>query len=222
MTRRRLAAIVAASVAFVVLLAGGLVFVFRAGKQAGETTSAAPASTAPAVPRSSCGLVGTMGPVGDVRASWENVAGWWLPYSVSDGPFHRDPVGAWSCFAHTQTGAVLAGFVIAMRADGVAEDWKSVVRTQTVPGAGQTAKLAAPVSQTSGVTTARGFSIVGYTDNRATISYYLHQNTFEGSCTVNVDWYAGDWRVELADDGGTSSGCTQGVPASFTPWGPPA
>lgn len=163
-----------------------------------------------------------MGPAENIRASWENVAGWWLPYSVSDGPSHRSPTGPWSCFAHTETGAVLAGYDIAMRVEGVAEDWQSVVRQQTVAGPGQVARLRAVPSPSASVTTVRGFTVAAYSDARATVAYYLQTGTLQASCTIDVVWQSNDWRLQLADDGSTGTSCTQGVPASFTAWGPPA
>lgn len=183
-----------------------------------HTPTAAPTPTAPAM--STCGLTGTPGTPTNLPATWQNVAGWSLPISPTDGPGIRNPTASWSCYAHTPAGAVLAGAVIPMRADGVAEDWQTVVREQTVPGAGQTAKLNSTPTATSDIATIRGFTIAAYSEDRATINYYLPTASGQFSCTVDVVWYNSDWRLRLGDDGSTATGCTPGVPASFTPWGP--
>jgi hypothetical protein len=107
-----------------------------------------------------------------------------------------------------------------MRASGLAEDWKTVVQEQTVPGIGQAAKLRSTPPQSSEAVSVRGFTVAAYSDDRATIAYYLRTPTMEASCTADLRWFEGDWRLQLADDGGTLTGCTPGVPASFVPWGP--
>lgn len=221
--RTVLVAVLALAVAIIV---AGAVWVgvdrrTAAGGQAPAGTAPTPGSTA-ATPAaaSKCGLTGTAGMPTSVPARWENFAGWSLPISPTDGPGMRSPTGPWSCYTHTPTGAVLAGYVIAFRAEGVAENWKTVVREQTMPGAAQAVKLASTPTEVSQVVTPKGFTVAAYTDAAATISYYLHSEQLESSCTINVAWYEDDWRVQLQDDGSTASGCVQGVPASFVSWGP--
>lgn len=188
----------------------------------------APAPSPPAQPSaptsaalSACGLPGSAGAdaPGAVTATWTLVGAYSLPVSATDGPGVQVPAGPWSCFTHTPSGAVLAGITIGMRANGVAENWQDVARAQTMPGPGQDALLAKPLPDAE-VVTVRGFSIAGYSDQRATIRYYLHSSSADASCTTDVQWSNDDWRLVLTDNGSTSSGCALGAPADFTPWGP--
>lgn len=126
---------------------------------------------------SACGLRGgsTETPSGPMKGvDWQNVDGWYLPVSRSTGPGKRTSDGPWSCYARTPSGAVLAAYTIAMRIDGVAKDWESVVTEQSVPGVGQRARLATGPPTTSEAVTPRGFKLDSYTDDAATITYYLH------------------------------------------------
>lgn len=170
---------------------------------------------------SGCGLPGTTGDSteGAARASWETVGAYSLPVSATDGPGRRIESGPWSCFTRTRSGAVLAGITISLRVNGVAENWQDVAREQTMPGAGQDALLSKPLPNAE-LVSIRGFDISGYSPDRATIRYYLHSPAADASCTTDVQWSNNDWRLVLSDDGSTSSGCTAGAPADFTPWGP--
>lgn len=175
----------------------------------------------PLAAESSCGLTGTPGEdaAGASAASWTEVAGWALPISNTDGPGRRTETGPWSCFTRTPSGAVLAGYVISMRANGLADDWRTVVRQQTVPGPGQEVLLSS-VPNSSSIVTPRGFSVASYDPERSTIRYRLSTNSGDYSCTTDVRWSDGDWKLVLGDDGSTSSGCARGVPDNFTSWGP--
>jgi hypothetical protein len=114
---------------------------------------------------------------------------------------------------------VVAGYVISMRAE-LADDWAAVVRTQSMPGPGQSAKLGEQPSPATEQVQLRGFRVVAYSDDRATIGYYLHTPTLEADCTANLVWSDHDWRLQLQENGDTLSGCQPGVPDQFTPWGP--
>lgn len=155
---------------------------------------------------------------GATAVTWTDVAGRPLPTSSTDGPGIRDPRGPWSCFTRTEAGAVLAGYVIAMRI-GLADDRAAVIREQTMPGPGQDVLLAT-VPNSSGITVPRGFDVAAYSEDRSTIRYRLSLNDSEYTCTTDVRWSDGDWRLVVGDDGSTSSGCVRGVPTEFTPWGP--
>lgn len=143
--------------------------------------------------------------------------GWQLPTSTTDGP-GRQTAGPWSCFTRTESGAVLAAYVISMRAGGLADDWQAVVREQTMPGPGQNALLAA-VPNTPTVTVPRGFSLAAYSPEAATVRYRLQNDGTDYTCDMDVRWFEGDWRLVVGDDGSTARGCVRGVPESFTPWG---
>ena len=170
---------------------------------------------------SACGLPGTPGDgtEGANNATWEKAGIVSLPVSKTDGPGKRVPTGPWSCYTRTPSGAVLAGITIALRADGAAENWQDVLRQQTMPGPGQDAALNGPLANAEQVAL-RGYTVAGYSADRATIRYYLHTPASDASCTTEVQWSGGDWRLVLGDDGSTSSGCAQGAPVEFTPWGP--
>jgi hypothetical protein len=185
-----------------------------------EATPGPPPAAAPARAESACGLEGSADTEGAKAATWQDIGGGWrLPVSATDGPGVRDPHGPWSCYARTQSGAIVAGYVIGMRAE-LADDWQAVVRAQTMPGAGQTAKLAGQPASAPQPVSMRGFRVVAYNDTHATVGYYLHTPSLEAGCTANLIWSNGDWRVQLQEDGSSLSGCTPGVPSSFTPWGP--
>ena len=212
------------------LLIGGAATVVIAGVVVAGVTLASPdaspptatqTSAAPPAAISACGLPGSLGDdaPGAVAATWTPAGAYFLPVSATDGPGVQTPAGPWSCFTHTPSGAVLAGITISLRVNGVAENWQDVARTQTMPGPGQDALLAKPLPDAA-LVTIRGFSIAGYSEQRATIRYYLHAPDVDANCTTDVQWSNDDWRLVLADDGSTSSGCQQGAPADFTPWGP--
>lgn len=170
---------------------------------------------------SACGLPGTPGDSADgaTAVTWTSVAGWPLPTSKTDGPGVRDPHGSWSCYARTRSGAVLAGYVIPMLVGGLADDRAAVIRQQTIPGPGQEVLLGT-VPNSQQVITPRGFYVAAYSDDVATIRYRLTTATGDFACTTDVRWTDGDWRLVLGDDGSTSSGCANGTPDQFTPWGP--
>lgn len=218
MTRRIWVAIGAAFVAVLVVAAVVVVVVGR-GNRTTADNQAAPTKTMgnPA----SCGLLATPAPAvtGATRARWvADSAGFMLPVSATDGPAKRDPAAAWSCFTDTPSGAVLAAWTISLRV-AVAPNWQQVVKQQTIPGPGQTARLAAGVQQVE-VDTARGFQVSAFSPERATISFWIQSPQLSGTCPISVQWVSGDWRLVLENDGGTSPSCTQQAPAQFTPWGP--
>ncbi len=176
---------------------------------------------------SACGLSGgtttvpTDTPPG---VEWQNVDGWYLPVSNSNGPGKRIPDGPWSCFSRTPTGAVIAAYTVAERV-GVAKDFKAVVTQQTVPGVGQSTLLAQGPKPPSaeGVTIPVGFLVDSYTNDDATVTLYVRQGAVSATCSLHVQWFGGpkgDWLLRLETDGGTSSGCIQGAPNRYVKWGP--
>ena len=216
--RRRTLAVTAAAVGGGVLVVAAVVTL--AGPDATRSTTPPPLA-APVSAESACGLPGTPGDGtgGAAEARWQTVGAYALPVSTTDGPGNRIQSGPWSCFTRTPSGAVLAGITISVRASGAAENWRDVIRTQTMPGAGQDAALAGSLGEADQVTV-RGFTVVAYSPDRATVRYYLHSPKIDASCTTDVQWSGGDWRLVLGEDGSTSSGCSQGAPVSFIPWGP--
>ena len=207
---------VAVAIVLVVVLVAGL------GRGNNTTADSQPAPTKPTTTAPSCGLPGTPGlaVTGATNVRWDTQTGYPLPISATDGPARRDPTGPWSCFTDTPSGAVLAAYVIPIRVGGVAEHWQQVAREQTMPGAGQDALLAAGVQANSQQVTIRGFNVSAFSQAKATVAFYVHSSALDLTCSTNVRWYQGDWRVELQDDGSTSTGCSQQPPEHFTPWGP--
>jgi len=199
----------------------------------GATSSPAPSFTASEPVGSNydsaCGLTGgtttvpTDTPPG---VAWQNDGGYYFPVSQTSGPQTRPPHGPWSCFARTPTGAVIAAYTIAVRVS-VASDFKAVVTQQTVPGVGQAALLAQGQQRrgNGAVTVPRGFLVDSYTNDDATVTFYLRQGSTDATCSMHVQWYGGaegDWLLRLETDGGTSSGCIQGAPSRYVRWGPVA
>ena len=214
---RRRTAVVAGSAAVALALVGTVTGVALTG--AGSPTSE-PAPVPPpfASVESACGLEGSEGTEGAISVTWTDVAGRPLPTSRTDGPGVQTERGPWSCYARTEAGAVLAGYVIAMRV-GLADDRAAVIREQTLPGPGQDVLLAS-VPNSSEVVTPRGFAVAAYSSEASTIRYRLSTAAGEYSCTTDVRWSDGDWRLVVGNDGSTSSGCERGAPDKFTPWGP--
>lgn len=236
--------IVAAVVLILALIAGGWAVFGRTGSASAKKPAASPsasvssssgaASSTAAGPSaagyaSSCGLSGGSvdTPATSIPTSWVKDNGWSLPVSKQQGPGKRTANGPWSCYAQTPSGAVLAAYTIAMRIDGVASDWQAIVKQQTVAGVGQNSRLAGGRNvPENGVVTPKGFVLDSYTPTNATITYYLI--TGDGtaaSCSINAVWAGGstgDWQVQLQPDGTTISGCVQGAPTRYVPWGPNA
>ncbi|MFY0407939.1 hypothetical protein [Solicola sp. PLA-1-18] len=225
-----------ASAVFIVVAVLITVLVVRSGDQeaasepadrAGTTSTPTPtptssAPTAGETYESACGLRGgslqqpTQQPA---DLTWERVDGWAYPISPSAGPGRRDADGAWSCFARTPTGAVVAAYTINVRL-GLASDFDAVARTQTVPGIGQNALLQRGQEEGSaGVTDTKGFVLESYTNDDAVLSFYLVQSGQLYTCSTSVQWRDGDWRVRLETNGDGFSGCVDGAPSRFITWG---
>lgn len=176
-------------------------------------------NTTPATYDSACGLSGgttellTHAP-SDV--TWRNDDGWYFPVSPSAGP----GTGS-SCFARTPAGALLAGYTISMLVDGLADDFARVVTDQTVPGVGQTVRLGqGALEKPTTVVIPKGFVLDRYTNDEATMSFYLRTAGQDVTCSFSVQWYENDWRLKLQQNGNTPGGCIAAPPIQFTPWGP--
>jgi len=176
---------------------------------------------------SACGLKGgtTTVPRDSLPdVTWRNVSGWYLPSSTVAGPGTQTGDGPWSCFARTPTGAILAGYTIAIRL-GIAPQFNAVVTQQTVPGVGQAAllKQGPPKVAVAGAAVPKGFLVDSYTNDDATVTYYLsYPNVGEFTCSSHVQWFPGstDWLLRLESNGDVFSGCVKGAPGRYVPWGP--
>lgn len=213
------------------LAAGAVLVLAAAGAVWALTTGGSDKPTAEAAAyESACGLTGgsTATPTTGPEVQWQNVGGSWLPVSTTQGPGSRSATGPWTCFAHTPTGAVLAAWAIPARMTS-AQDFAAVVKQQTLPGAGQTARLKkGPGSGTSGeLPTPIGFTVNGYDDRTATVTVYTRQLGVNLRCPSVVEWVGGakgDWLLRLTPDGGVWPSCER-LPDNltgidFVAWGP--
>lgn len=177
---------------------------------------------------SACGLSGGRTDVpteapGDI--TWENTDGWYLPISAAHGPGDRSDTGPWSCYAQTPAGAVLAAYSIPIRLS-TAEDFEAVVDEQVAPGLGQTALLedGLPPAQQGQSLVPLGFTVDRYTNEEATVSFFLRQSDTEYTCAATVEWFGadegGDWRLRVGTEGDIYSGCIEGPPSEHVSWGP--
>lgn len=216
-----------------VLVAVGIAWALTTGGDDKRATGSVPAAY-----ESACGLTGgdTTEPTRGPEVQWQNIDGNWLPISTTHGPGKRETGGAWSCFAHTPTGAVLAAQTIPGIMN-VADDYASVVREQTVPGADQLAGIKRGQPRFTGGQTATplGFVLNSYTDDgsTATVTFYVRASSATRSPTTvrytsTVHWFGGrtgDWLLRLTSDGGSISsiepvsGDLAGIPR-FVEWGP--
>ena len=175
---------------------------------------------------SACGLTGglTTTPTTSAPAvEWENLNGWYLPVSAEYGPGDHSGDGAWTCYARTPMGAVIAAYTISMRVDGLASNFEDAVTRGTMPGVGQTSMLAKGKT-TLGTDTVvpRGFIVDRYTNDEATITFYLTTVQMETTCSIEVAWdqVDTDWKLRPNTNGQSVLGCIQGPPSRFIPWGP--
>jgi hypothetical protein len=180
---------------------------------------------------SACDLTGgtTATPTTGPDVQWQNVDGAWLPISTAQGPGRRSATGAWSCFGHTPTGAVLAAWTISNRM-GVATDFIGLIKQQTVPGPGQAIQLKQGQTRNAAndQATPFGFTINGQDASTATVTFYARQRNASLRCSATVQWVGagnGDWLLRLAADGSPVTNC-ESVPADshggpgFVAWGP--
>ena len=151
---------------------------------------------------------------------WKNVDRYWVPISKTAGPMNRSTSGAWTCFAHTPTGAILAGWVVQARLNG-AKDLHDVVKHQLVPGPDTPSAEALVAANKAPVAPLpMGFSVVAYTPSQATIGYVMQQGS-NGvvQCNEQLEWYKGDWRQVVGQGGALTTGCTADPAAgSYVPW----
>ncbi|MGI8647800.1 MAG: hypothetical protein ACR2JX_06205 [Mycobacteriales bacterium] len=179
---------------------------------------------------SACGLSGGTTTVPKIDSDvpnieWPNVKnGWYLPLSDQYGPGKHAGSGAWSCYSRTPMGAVLAGYTISMQVEGLADDFTDAVKTGTMPGIGQNVLLAKGKQKISdSPVIPKGFVIDRYSNDEATVTFYLHTTQSAFTCSIEVAWdggATGDWKLRLAANGQTPQGCITGPPSRYLPWGP--
>lgn len=170
---------------------------------------------------SACGLKGgsTQIPTSEpADIKWARIEGWAFPISASAGPGKRPAAGPWSCFARTPMGAVIAAYTIDLRLSFVS-DFEAAVKQQVSPGVGRDALLAQGSERPEAITDTKGFIVESYTPDDAVISLYVVQQGESFTCSVEVQWRDGDWKLRALADGSTSSGCIRSAPPKYVPWG---
>lgn len=145
-----------------------------------------------------------------------------LPVSQTAGPRQITDSTA-TGYAHTPTGALLAGAQIQYR-QLLAPNWQQVSSQQVMPGPGRDAFMQAR-SQMGSVEPApgelaqiSGFRFINYSPGMATIQYV--SRTVAGAQTVTtstVQWDGGDWKLVLPAGPSTAQPLTS--MAGVSPWG---
>lgn len=162
---------------------------------------------------------------GGVR--WELYHGFAVPYSDTTGPYRVEGARA-TGYAHTPTGALIAGVQIYARAllsEG--DRWERVVRAQVVPNEGRKTYITNRSEVTSEVSPGQlgqiaGFRFVSYTDRTAVIQYV---SRFPSSgelqvTTYTLRWSDDTWKLVLQPDGGFSPTAQKIQDLTrFVPWG---
>lgn len=137
-------------------------------------------------------------------ATWSMVGTIAAPTVDGQGPGVVDDDGFRSCFAHTPTGAVVAGYNLA--AMGGYPPVRSRFNAEALaPGPGRDAVLADP-PQGDGSGAPRlefaGFQVLRYTGQQADLDLAMLASTGQMfGFTVYLEWAEGDWKVRMADDG---------------------
>lgn len=185
------------------------------------TPSASPSAPPPEGYESACGLSGgsTQTPSeAPADVNWQRDEGWSFPISGSAGPGDRPADGPWSCFARTPTGALIAAATIDPRINRV-DDFEKAVNQQVVAGVGREALLAKGPAPTTNIVDIKGFIIESYTPDDAVVSLYLVQQNQNLTCSAELAWRGGDWKLRAQRDGSTLTGCIRSEPARYIPWG---
>lgn len=156
--------------------------------------------------------------------TWSLFHGVAVPSSQSAGPLITTPGGIARCYAHTPVGALIAVSQIPVRMV-LADDWRSVLDTQVMPGPGRNnvasrrAKLTGPVRD-QGYAQTVAFKFVTYNASTAVIQTVSRATDGSmGVYTNTIEWN-GDWRLRLADDGNAGPP-PQSVSSleGYIPWG---
>ena len=212
-TRRSRGFIAGAALVAVLVVAGiivslGALLGGRSGTDSGRDGNGAPRAVASAMAGGSvCGLTGmdsagatlTVAPV----TRWATVGTMAAPSSSTSGPGRKQSDGLRSCYAHTATGALFA----------VANFWatgsdprlyRQIVQQNVAAGPGQAKALSASGAPSNTGMSAQiaAFKISSYRPAAATVDVALQ--TSDGQQVgfpVPLVWQAGDWKVQLADDG---------------------
>jgi len=137
-------------------------------------------------------------------ATWSMVGTIPAPSVDGQGPGKIDADGFRSCFAHTPTGAVVAGYNLA--AMGSYPPVRARFNAEAIaPGPGRDAGLAdPPKGDSSGGPRLEftGFRVLRYTGQQADLDLAMLASTGQMfGFTLYLEWAEGDWKARVADDG---------------------
>ncbi len=181
-----------------------------AGDHDPAPAAAAPGTAPDAAEPSVCGLsqVELSGTIIDQApaATWSMVGTIAAPTVDEQGPGVIDDDGFRSCFAHTPTGAVVAGYNLA--AMGGYPPVRDRFNAEAIaPGPGRDVVLAksTPQGDASGGGLRlefAGFRILRYSGKQADLDLAMTSSTGQMfGFTLYLEWAEGDWKARLADDG---------------------
>lgn len=197
-----------------------------AGDHEPAPAAAAPTAAPDAAEPSVCGLreVELSGTVDQApAATWSMVGTIAAPTVDGQGPGVIDDDGFRSCFAHTPTGAVVAGYNLA--ALGSYDPLRSRFNAEAVaPGPGRDAVLAdPPQGDASGGPRLEftGFRVLRYTGQQADLDLAMLSSTGQMfGFTLYLEWAEGDWKVRVADNGSDLSSVSPiSSLAGYVAWG---
>jgi len=188
--------------------------------------AAAPSSAADAPQPSVCGLteVALDGSVEQAPpATWSMIGTIAAPTVDGQGPGVVEDDGFRSCFAHTPTGAVVAGYNLA--AMGSYRPVRDRFNAEAIaPGPGRDAYLAdPPTGDGSGAPRLEfaGFRVLRYTGQQADLDLALLASTGQTfGYTLYLEWAEGDWKVRMAADGSDLTAISPiSSMSSYVAWG---
>jgi hypothetical protein len=191
--------------------AGGGRHHYQAGKAPVQAAACPPLHSGTAIPP---------GPPLDL--AWRNIGKIPVPVSASVGPV-RFGRPAWTCYAHSPIGAVMAVYGISAALSG--PDWQAAAAREIVPGPGQQAFIMAGQHQHYVPPAARvarpvGFTVVAYTARQATIEIVAVAGSEFAAGFRTVVWDGADWKLAMMPGGMAGPGPELlSSAAGITMWG---
>jgi hypothetical protein len=140
--------------------------------------------------------------------TWQFEGTMLIPLQLAGGPAATKASGVKYCFAHSPTGAVLAAMVLLGQVQNRSITL-DVLRDRVVPGPGQLkaiaqakAELQTPADSTD--VQFVGFKVVSYPKDGSQAIIQIASQLGDqgvGALLVTMQWFKGDWRAVLQDDG---------------------
>lgn len=127
-----------------------------------------------------------------------------LPSVPGSGPGTTSRDGVRSCFARTQTGAVLAAANM-LSASATPAIAGKVIAATTADGPGKQAAIdqaaAAPSGPLVRTFQVAGYQVIDYSGTRAKVTVAMAADGTLLGVPVSMVWEHGDWKADLTDDG---------------------